>query len=455
MAELAILGYIVGDYPLTFADTIADGSVPGKSLTLHIDRSPVSDRPHLTTLLSRSTAVLLAGLLIHQTAIAAVPPVLSLDLSPAAPDGPAVTLSLAPQSADIIAPADPSSAQASPQASPQASSQLRIAPLAVPPQATQPPLGKGRNAEQLRLPPPPTQADPPVPAAEAVASPPAASPPAALPLTASLGQAPPPLDAPDLAPQPLENHALSFELDAVPASAIAPISAATAAATPAGELPAVLQAAFSGGTESLVAIAVGSAEGTRTPQGNYTAAYQGHVDPGNGVWNLGTFSYQHGADSPAEADRKQLQRLQKQASQLQQGAAQLGLELSLAEQINGIDLANQSPRAALSRGGYLDRLLEARQQGLHGEEAILWARTRAFLDPDTQRWNAPGLGNTTEGVTRDQARRMVAVKQAIALNSASSPPTTAAPTEISPAQPVALTIGDVVNQLLSLDRNSD
>ena len=62
---------------------------------------------------------------------------------------------------------------------------------------------------------------------------------------------------------------------------------------------------FEDGSNSLVARTVGSAEGTRQSDGEHTQAYYGHVDPGNGVWNLGTFSYQHGAESPAAADEKQ------------------------------------------------------------------------------------------------------------------------------------------------------
>ena len=76
------------------------------------------------------------------------------------------------------------------------------------------------------------------------------------------------------------------------------------------------------------------------------AAYYGHVDPGNHKWNLGSFSYQHGAKSPAEADAKQLKRLYKQALTLRQQASQCQVNLSLAEELNGIDLANQAPLAA-------------------------------------------------------------------------------------------------------------
>ncbi len=171
---------------------------------------------------------------------------------------------------------------------------------------------------------------------------------------------------------------------------------------------------FEGGTDSLVARAVGSAEGTRTPEGHKNPAYYGHVDPGNGVWNLGTFSYQHGAASPEEADDKQLRRLQTQTEKLRQIALHQGLQLSQEELLNGIDLANQAPLAALDRGGYIDWLREAHNLGMQGAEAIVWARTRSFIDPDTQRWNAPGLGNNVYSISHDQERRANAIARAIA-----------------------------------------
>ncbi|NJL88085.1 MAG: hypothetical protein HC886_22335 [Leptolyngbyaceae cyanobacterium SM1_1_3] len=223
-----------------------------------------------------------------------------------------------------------------------------------------------------------------------------------------LAALPPP---PSQAPAPIESSiqvaasdgALNFELETSPV---------LAAAVEVAQAPAPLSLStsdsqlFQGGTDSLVARAVGSAEGTRTPEGLRTSAFYGHVDPGNGVWNLGTFSYQHGAQSPEEADDKQLQRLQAQSEVIQQKATGYSIELTLAEKLNALDLANQSPRAALSRGGYMDWLAEARKLGMSGSDAILWARTRSFLDPDTQRWNAPGLGNNVSSISRDQERRM-------------------------------------------------
>lgn len=170
---------------------------------------------------------------------------------------------------------------------------------------------------------------------------------------------------------------------------------------------------FEGGSNSLVAKAVGSAEGTRTPDGAKTWAYYGHVDPGNGVWNMGSFSYQHGAASPEDADVRQLNRLRRQFEVILQTASANGLRLGLEEQLNGIDLANQAPLAALDRGGYVDRLRQAYAEGFRGSEAVLRARTYAFINPNTNRWDAPGLGNTEDSISRDQQRRLSAIADAI------------------------------------------
>lgn len=256
----------------------------------------------------------------------------------------------------------------------------------------------------------------------------------------------------------------------VPPQAIAPPLSETDAHQPlppppaepfTAALPPEIQAMFENGENSLVAIAVGSAEGTRTPEGDKTAAYYGHKDPGNGVWNLGSFSYQHGAASPEAADQQQLMQLKAQAQQLIQVAQTQGMTLSIQETLNGLDLANQSPAAAFSRGGYLDHLLEARQMGLPEVEAIVWARTRAFLDPDTRQWNAPGLGNTVEQISYDQERRMQAIAQTFARQALNSSWTQSRPSLESdkmltlPTDAQALTNQvpptQVVNQLLSLD----
>lgn len=171
---------------------------------------------------------------------------------------------------------------------------------------------------------------------------------------------------------------------------------------------------FAGGSDSLVAIVVGNAEGTRSADGTPNKHFYGHSDPGNGVWNLGTFSYQHGAASPEEADAKQLKRLKQQAQIIQEKATKNGLKLTLEETLNGIDLANQAPKAVIDGGGYVEWLAQAHQMGKSGADAILWARVQSFIDPKTQRWDAPGLGNTADNIIHDQQRRMTAIERAIA-----------------------------------------
>jgi len=262
------------------------------------------------------------------------------------------------------------------------------------------------------LPIPPIAAEAPIqdPASQAVPLPP--PPPLPVPKTVFPAPAVLPPTAPPVAQSPLE---LSFQLNesSVAAASPLPTQPTAAAIAQGGNQDYTLEGLFEGGAESLVARVVGSAEGTRTPDGHRTVAYYGHRDPGNGVWNLGSFSYQHGAATPEEADTRQLERLRKQAIALQSKAAQAGLDLTLAETLNGIDLANQAPLAALDRGGYIDWLVQARQLQMVGDDAILWSRTRAFLDPDTQQWNAPGLGNTVHRITQDQDRRMRAIAQAL------------------------------------------
>jgi hypothetical protein len=243
--------------------------------------------------------------------------------------------------------------------------------------------------------------NPPIPAVSEAVSPPSAPPPASQP-------APPkPVELVFTLPPAKPLYEPQREMPHVPAAPIVDEDPIPAAMT---------DRIFTGNANSLVAKAVGSAEGTRTPEGDRTRAYYGHVDPGNRVWNRGSFSYQHSAKSPEDADQKQLNRLANQAKILEAKAVEHGLQLTLEEKLNGIDLANQAPKAALDRDGYIDWLAKARQRGLKGTDAILWARTRSFINPVTQRWDAPGLGNTGDRIQRDQARRMEAIGRAIAVN---------------------------------------
>jgi hypothetical protein len=169
--------------------------------------------------------------------------------------------------------------------------------------------------------------------------------------------------------------------------------------------PAETAELFVGGERSIVSRAVGHAEGTRGADGSKTPAYAGHTDPGNGVWNLGSFSYQHSASSPEDADRKQLARLQRQFALISQQALAKGLRLSFREKLNAIDLANQAPRAALEPGGFVDRLIECNRE-------LVCVRSKSYLDLDG-RLDAPGLGNNMRRVERDQQRRIDAIDNVI------------------------------------------
>ncbi len=240
------------------------------------------------------------------------------------------------------------------------------------------------------------------------------APPQLVPAPVLVAAAPPPEPT---APPPQAASLQAEREDFVLSFDVAPMPAAMVAQAP-PQAPAdasvLLHSLFDGDTDSLVARAVGNAEGTRTPSGGITAAYFGHTDPGNQVWNMGTFSYQHGATSAAEADQKQLQRLKSQSEVLRKRALKHGLTLTLEETLNGIDLANQSPLAAIGRVGYIERLAEAKlEKGLTGTDAIIVARTRSYINPDTERWNAPGLGNTETSITRDQRRRVEAIARAV------------------------------------------
>ncbi len=204
-------------------------------------------------------------------------------------------------------------------------------------------------------------------------------------------------------------------------TATAPKQQPVPTSTWSGNSSANQQWLFAGGSDSLVARTVGHAEGTRTPDGRKTRAYYGHTDPGNGVWNLGSFSFQHcrevryNCSTPEQADEHQLQRLQLQYAALHRRAVAAKLSLTLPETLNGIDLANQAPLAALDDQGYIDRLVQAKQKGLGGQEAILEARVWSYWHPQKNRWDASGLGNTESNIRHDQKRRLLAIARAMTI----------------------------------------
>ncbi|HLL06214.1 MAG TPA: peptidoglycan-binding domain-containing protein [Myxococcaceae bacterium] len=181
---------------------------------------------------------------------------------------------------------------------------------------------------------------------------------------------------------------------------------------------------------SLISRAIGHSEGTRSLDGGKTNAYYGHTDPGNGVRNQGTFSYQHGAASPEAADQAQLARFRQQQPGYEAAARAAGLDPAnplLAATF--FDLYTQAPLAATGRGGLLDQLPQLAAKGLTREN-LIEARVQSYYNPDTGRLDAPGLGNTESGVRRDQARRTDALMAVLAREGLAgpTPPTGGTPT---------------------------
>lgn len=152
-------------------------------------------------------------------------------------------------------------------------------------------------------------------------------------------------------------------------------------------------------TDAEIICGVGAAEGTRDKDCAKTWAYNSHTDPGNGVRNQGTFSYQHGAASAEEADAKQLANLRKVERIILDRAEAAGVTLEKVELLSIIDQYNQAPAAALGRNGTLDRIIDA--------------RAKSYINPDTGRLDAPGLGNTMPNVIRDQTRRTEAIADSL------------------------------------------
>ncbi len=160
-------------------------------------------------------------------------------------------------------------------------------------------------------------------------------------------------------------------------------------------------------------LAIGTAEGTVTASGQLTSSYWGHTDPGNGAHNLGTFSYQHGAPTPRQADWRQLRRLQGQVETILGQAQAQRVKLSALELVAGADLLNQAPAAGMS---YVENLKKARDRGIPGINAVLEARVMSFVNPQTGVLEASGFGNNWEVLRQDQWRRLVELHQTLQLH---------------------------------------
>ncbi|NDC40286.1 MAG: M23 family metallopeptidase [Chitinophagia bacterium] len=166
-------------------------------------------------------------------------------------------------------------------------------------------------------------------------------------------------------------------------------------------IAAILDPATTSPTDQELKNAIGRAEGTRDANGDPTAAYQGHKDPGNGKRNMGSFSYQHGATTPEEADRQWLKVLREAEQRYQdQARAKYGHPLSRAALVAILDAHTQSPDAA-------SRLLSHLPTHDPTPEQLITARTAALQE------SRAAIGGPPMNVQADQTRRIEAALDAL------------------------------------------
>ena len=151
-------------------------------------------------------------------------------------------------------------------------------------------------------------------------------------------------------------------------------------------------------------VAIGIAEGTRTPSGGYTSAYYGHRDPGSGAWNKGTVSGQN-APNAQLVDRQWMARLSATSTRLAPVLQRLGVAPGTQGYnrllFNVLDLTVQAPAAAQD---FIQKIPQVVRQGA-SIEAIAKARADSFINPATGRLEAGGFGNSYSRLLADQRSR--------------------------------------------------
>lgn len=109
------------------------------------------------------------------------------------------------------------------------------------------------------------------------------------------------------------------------------------------------------GSNAGFAVLIGNAEGNRTADGGFVKPnYYGHRDPGDGLWNVGSFSRANArfpdsppARSPEEADKMHLQHMQRAKAKYADAMKKAGLDPNNALLASVyFDAFNQSERAA-------------------------------------------------------------------------------------------------------------
>jgi hypothetical protein len=154
-------------------------------------------------------------------------------------------------------------------------------------------------------------------------------------------------------------------------------------------------------------VAIGIAEGTRTPSGGFTRAYHGHKDPGSGAWNKGTVSGQNASNAQG-VDRQWMGKLTQLQMRVTPMLRSLGVVPGTAGynrlMFNILDSFVQSPLATTGAGGLLSRLGQVVRGGIT-IEAIAKARADSYINPATGRLDAGGFGNSYSRLLADQRSR--------------------------------------------------
>lgn len=196
---------------------------------------------------------------------------------------------------------------------------------------------------------------------------------------------------------------------------------------------------FTGGMQSLAMFMAGVAEGNVNLAGGINPNYYGHRDI-DGHWNIGRCSESDARNgtnlgTPEKADEYCYQKLKGRYSEIQRIAKEAGIkQLTLMDELHGLDLYNQAPAAVVGIPGLYDRLVEARAKGLTAlpelndsagslpplskEDAeYVDARTEAFSPdpasvPPSQRYYITNFDDP-DWLRRDQRRRTSALTDAV------------------------------------------
>ena len=152
-------------------------------------------------------------------------------------------------------------------------------------------------------------------------------------------------------------------------------------------------------------VAIGIAEGTRTPSGGNTKAYYGHTDPGDGNRNRGTVSGGRNGGTPQQVDRQWMGILTSVSATMAPLLQRLGLPPNSQGwnrvMFNVLDLRVQAPAAVQT---FISKLPQVMNQGLT-IEAIAKARADSFINPQTGRLEASGFSNNYSRLFADQRSR--------------------------------------------------